>query len=196
MTWSSMVKKLAKKGRSRLAALFRMKHALDPDNMEIMYKALVRSVMEYENVAYRAAGATYLKKLDSVQECACELGGFSVEALGDRRDASLIGLAFKLLDGHGHGDLQLYEPDPARIDLLNGDWMPNIPAPPPKREPRSAATVCKQKNREIFDKKKLLDVQLPVNARTGYQLKVTTTNSSWKEYIKSEAGSLPAVWDR
>jgi hypothetical protein len=68
MTWGSMVRKLAKKGRSRLAALFRMKHALDPVNMEIMYKAFVRSVIEYGNVAHMAAGATYLKKLDSIQE--------------------------------------------------------------------------------------------------------------------------------
>lgn len=80
--------------------------------------------------------------------------------------------------------------------MLNGDWMPNAPAPPPKREPRQAASVCKQKNREFFDKKKLLNVQLPMDTRTGYQLKVTTTNFSRKEYIKSAAGSLPAVWDR
>ena len=38
------------------------------------------------------------------------LGNFKVESLGSRRDASLVGLLFKLLDGDGRGKLNDFTP--------------------------------------------------------------------------------------
>ena len=49
------------------------------------------------------AAPSTLQKLDQVQAAAAKLGGFKVESLEARRDASLVGLLFKLLDGKGRG---------------------------------------------------------------------------------------------
>ena len=62
-----------------------------------------------------AAPAT-LQKLDRVQVTAGKLGGFKVESLEARRDASLVGLLFKLLDGKGRGQLNNFKPEVTEMD--------------------------------------------------------------------------------
>ena len=105
MTMEPMVKKTSKKGRAKIAALFRLRPYLSSDNLELMYKAFVRSAMEYGSLEYMIAAPSNLQKLDRIQATAERLGGFKVESLESRRDASLIGLVFKLLDGDGRGKL-------------------------------------------------------------------------------------------
>ena len=116
MTMEPMVKKTSKKGRAKIAALFRLRPYLSSDNLELMYKAFVRSAMEYGSLEYMIAAPSNLQKLDRIQATAERLGGFKVESLESRRDASLIGLVFKLLDGDGRGKLSSYTPEVAEID--------------------------------------------------------------------------------
>ena len=49
-------------------------------------------------------------KLDRVQYAAAKMGQFEVESLGSRRQAALIGIVFKLLDGDGRGMLNEFIP--------------------------------------------------------------------------------------
>ena len=56
------------------------------------------------------AATTHLQKLDRIQRAAEKLGNFKVGSLESRRDASLIGLLFKLLDGDGRGKLNDFKP--------------------------------------------------------------------------------------
>ena len=91
MTMEPMVKKTSKKGRAKIAALFRLRPYLSSDNLELMYKAFVRSAMEYGSLEYMIAAPSNLQKLDRIQATAERLGGFKVESLESKRDASLIG---------------------------------------------------------------------------------------------------------
>ena len=67
-------------------------------------------------IAQWSLDTTHLQKLDRIQAAAEKLGGFKLESLESRRDASLIGLLFKLLDGEGRGKLNEFKP---MIENLN-----------------------------------------------------------------------------
>ena len=99
-----------KKGRSKLGATFRLRHHLDSANLETMYKSFVRSSLEYGNLEYLSAAPSHLARLDKIQASAEKFGGFQGEPLSSRREASLIGFLFKLLDGDGRGELNAYVP--------------------------------------------------------------------------------------
>jgi hypothetical protein len=111
LTWGPMIDLLVRKARVRIGALYRMSRMLDCDNIRTMYVAFIRSVLEFGSVQYMGAAATHLAKLDSIQAAAERIGGFKMtESLGTRREAALLGLTFKLLDGAGRGDLQFHAP--------------------------------------------------------------------------------------
>ena len=110
MRWGPMIDMLAKKARSRMAALKRLRFVLDDANMKTMYIMFVRSVMEYGNVVYMGAADSHLAKLDRVQKSAEQIGNFTVESLECRREAAAISLALKLLDNQGRGRLQDHKP--------------------------------------------------------------------------------------
>ena len=110
MTMKPMVDHVARKARQKLGAIKRLQHHLDSKNLEQMFKAFVRSSLEYGNLHYMSAGESIKSKLDKVQAAAERLGGFSVEPLRSRREAALIGFAFKLLDGDGRGLLNDFIP--------------------------------------------------------------------------------------
>ena len=81
MTFGPMVSKLAKKARSRVAALRRIRHLLSVENLKLMYTMFVRSTMEYGSVAFMGAADTHLQKLDRVQDSAARCCGFEIESL-------------------------------------------------------------------------------------------------------------------
>ena len=58
-TFEPMLKHVSKKGRSKLGAIFRLRHHLDSANLEIMYKSFVRSSLEYGNLEYLSAAPTH-----------------------------------------------------------------------------------------------------------------------------------------
>ena len=55
LTFGTMVDKLARKARLRIAALRRLKPMLDSSNLRTMYVMFVRSILEYGNLAYSAS---------------------------------------------------------------------------------------------------------------------------------------------
>jgi hypothetical protein len=133
MTMQPMIDHVARKARVKLAAICRLKQHLDPSNLEQMYKAFVRSSIEYGNLVYMCAAASTKEKLDRVQSAAAKMGQFEVESLGSRRQAGLIGFVFKLLDGDGRG-------------MLN-EFIPTL-VEPPMSKTREAS---KQRIKEAFD---------------------------------------------
>ena len=94
-----MIKRTSANGRATIAALHRLKPFLDSSILETMYNAFVRSSLECGNLHYMVAAPTHLQKLDRMQATAERLGNFKVESPQTRRDAPLIGLIFKLIDG-------------------------------------------------------------------------------------------------
>ena len=110
MTMQPMVDHVARKARVKLAAIHRLKQHLESDNLEQMYKAFVRSTIEYGNLVYMGAADSTKEKLDRVQHAAAKMGQFEVESLGSRRKVALIGLVFKLLGGTGRGMLNEFIP--------------------------------------------------------------------------------------
>ena len=111
LTFSSMIDKLARKARTRVAALRRLKPMLDNENLKLMYTMSVRSILEYGSIVYMDAADTHLDKLERVQNSAMSIGGFTVESLRSRREAAAISLAFDMLDGSCHVELQDHAPE-------------------------------------------------------------------------------------
>ena len=99
LSWAKMVAERAKKGRQRLAMLRRLTRFLDSSNLELMYTAFIRPVLEYGSLLYMSAADSHLSKLDKVQSSAEALGGFKVPSLQLRRDVATVTFALKLLDG-------------------------------------------------------------------------------------------------
>ena len=109
LTFGTMIDKLARKARLRIAALRGLELMLDSSNLKMMYVMFVRSILEYGNLVYMGAAQPHLDKLDRVQESAMKLGEFEVESLESRREAATMSLAFDLLDGKGYGELDMYK---------------------------------------------------------------------------------------
>ena len=110
MTWGPMIDSLTKKARIRVGALYRMRSMLDSDNLKLMYIAFIRSILEYGSVQFMGAGKSHLEKLDRIQRSAERIGNVKLESLHTRREASLLSLIFKLLDGSCRGPLQALAP--------------------------------------------------------------------------------------
>ena len=90
LTFAGMVDKQARKARSRLAAVRRLKPMLDCSNIQLMYTMFVRSILEYGSVVYMGAAQSHLDKLDRVQDSAQRLGGFVVEPLQSDQGEKLL----------------------------------------------------------------------------------------------------------
>jgi len=76
----------------------------------IALKSFVRPICEYGNVAIMGAAASYLCKLDAVQKKAEKLSDFTFPSLHSRREASAVGLLFKLVGGLYNSFVQLLPP--------------------------------------------------------------------------------------
>jgi hypothetical protein len=125
LSWSKMISSLASKARSQLGALWRLRSVMDSSNLEIMYKAFVRSIMEYGGLEYMSAAETHLAKLDAVQHSAQKICSSVFEDLSCRREASVFGMLCKMLDGEVRGDLK--------------DFIPQFASAQHNRRGRSAA---------------------------------------------------------
>ena len=67
--------------------------------------------MEYGSLQYMGARQVHLEKLDRIQRKAQRICGCEFRSLESRRRAVAYGLACKLLDGEGRGQLQDFKPD-------------------------------------------------------------------------------------
>lgn len=92
MTFKPMVEEMVSRGRSALGLLKKLTRLLSDSDLGTIYKYFVRSKMEYGNASYRAAGVSYLEKLDAIQHRAEKLSGTCFQPLAARRDAACFGL--------------------------------------------------------------------------------------------------------
>ena len=66
LTWAAMIDKMVSRSRQRLGCLRRILDYLDANALQLAYKAFIRPIMEYGNVAIMGASATQLGRLDAV----------------------------------------------------------------------------------------------------------------------------------
>jgi hypothetical protein len=104
MSWAMMISTLASKARSRLGMLTRLRRVLDDENMKHMYCTFIRPIMEYGSEAFMGAEDTHFLRLDQIQLAAEKIGRFKVEPISSRREAAVVTLTCKLLDGQGRGE--------------------------------------------------------------------------------------------
>ena len=105
-----MIDEKAKKARGRIAALRKLSRFLNTENMQLMYTAFIRPILEYGRLLYCSASKTHLRKLDRVQAAAELLGKFQVESLAARRDGAILNYSLKLLSDKVHPLLKRFRP--------------------------------------------------------------------------------------
>jgi hypothetical protein len=106
LTWEKMVKKVCSTGRQALGGVRRLKKLLGYSDLAVLYKAFVRSCLEYGNLEYLGAASSHLSKLDRIQSSAERLCNTTFTPLSERREAAAFGLICKLLDGRCVEQLQ------------------------------------------------------------------------------------------
>ena len=186
--FGKMVDKLARKARTRIAALRRLKPMLDSDNLKTMYTMFIRSILEYGSLVYMGAAQSHLDKLDRVQQSAEKIGGFKVESLQSRREAATISLAFDLLNGSSHPTLLKY-----KHELIE-------PLKLTKKRTRysvAAGTQLKSKSKtnslDSF-KRSYLGSMHKIWAKLPHSLISEGQSSSWKKVKKRAKGFLTGNW--
>ena len=96
LTWAAMIDKIVSCSRQRLGCPRNILVYLDSSTLKLAYKAFIRPMMEYGNVAIMGASATQLSKLDAIQNVVTGLcQGSFVQCC---RHAAAVGLLLKLLD--------------------------------------------------------------------------------------------------
>ena len=110
-----------------------MSHMLDDKSIMRVYKAFVRSKIEYGSLAYWGAAESHLEKLDRIQESAVALlrnpdPSLLPPSLESRREQAAIGFTCKLLEGRGRGMARTLTPE-----------FDDPSAPNPRRSARLAA---------------------------------------------------------
>ena len=101
LTFRSHIERLAREASGKLASLRRISPLLDSKGMEVLYKAQVRSSLEYACLAWGGAANKHLALLDKVQERAARLireAGHqpALQSLQHRRDVAGLTVMFKV----------------------------------------------------------------------------------------------------
>ena len=103
LAFKTHIERLAREASGKLASLRRISWLLDSKGLEILYKAQIRSTLEYACLAWGGAANTHLTLLDKVQARAVRLirdGGTGREpqlhTLQHRRDVAGLSVMFKV----------------------------------------------------------------------------------------------------
>ena len=107
-----MVGVIVSRSRQRLGCLCRILDYLDSNTLQTAYKAFIRPMMEYGNVAVMGTSATQLSRLDTIQNATTKLCHISFVSLQHHHHAAAVGLLLKLLDGHCRELFQTFCPEP------------------------------------------------------------------------------------
>ena len=110
LTWAAMIDVMVSRSRQRLGCLRKILDYLNSNTLQLAYKAFIRPMMEYGNVAIMGASATQLSRLDTIQHAATKLCCSSFVSLQYRRHAAAVGLLLKMLDGCCRELLQIFCP--------------------------------------------------------------------------------------
>ena len=90
LTLTKLVSNLAARAGQKLGALRKVTQKLTKEGGATVYKALVRSVMEYASLCWMSASSSNMKLLDSIQSKALQLIGVNdQQASSDRKLPSL-----------------------------------------------------------------------------------------------------------
>ena len=81
-----------------------------------MYRSWIRPILEYGNILYTGAASSHLERLDHLQTRIQRTCCSTFQSLSHRRNAAIIGLICRLLDGEGRGNLQGYCPRFCHVD--------------------------------------------------------------------------------
>ncbi|KAI8480817.1 hypothetical protein Bbelb_414520 [Branchiostoma belcheri] len=105
LSWTKHTLNTAARAGQKLGAMRRVAHKLTPSGRAAVYKAQVRSVMEYASLCWMSAPATSLGLLDSVQRRALKIIGtneqearltLNIPSLQHRRQVAAAALLYKM----------------------------------------------------------------------------------------------------
>ena len=121
LTWTKHVSNIASRAGQKLGALRRVAHKLDRRGRATVYKAQVRSVMEYASLSWMSASPTTLGLLDSIQRKALRIIGvdedearseLNISSLHERRQVAAATVLYKMHTSVCPTDLRALLPQP------------------------------------------------------------------------------------
>ena len=121
LTWKKHVSNIASRAGQKLGALRRVANKLDKRGRATVYKAQVRSVMEYASLAWMSASPTTLGLLDSIQRKALRVIGvdeheatseLNISTLHQRRQVAAATVLYKMHTSLCPTDLRSLLPQP------------------------------------------------------------------------------------
>ena len=107
LEWGLHVDKVAKRAGQHLGIIRKTKRLLSPAGLASLFKARVRSLMEYCGPIWQGAPKTTLNKLDCIQHKACKLMGknqgtfpeLNLQSLQHRRNISGLCKIYRMVSG-------------------------------------------------------------------------------------------------
>ena len=96
--------------------LYRCRSLLTSQDISLIYRSWIHPVLEYGNILYTGAASGHLQRLDHLQNRIQQTCCSTFQSLSHRRNAAIIGLICRLLNGEGRGNLQDYCPRFCHVD--------------------------------------------------------------------------------
>ena len=121
LTWAKHISNISSRAGQRLGALRRVASKLDARDRATVYKAQVRSVMEYASLSWMSASPTTLGLLDSIQRKALRIIGtneveartkLNITSLHQRRQVAAATVLYKMHTSMCPSDLKALLPQP------------------------------------------------------------------------------------
>ena len=115
LTWNKHINNISSRAGQRLGALRRIAPKLDVCGRATVYKAQIRSVMEYASLCWMSASASTLQLLDRIQKKALRIIGidsdvactnFNIPSLSHRRRVATAVVLYKMHTSHCPADLK------------------------------------------------------------------------------------------
>ena len=119
LVWSKHISSVCRKAGQRLGALRKVANKLDVKGKATVYKAQVRSVMEYACLSWMNASDSVLAQLDSIQRKALRIIGvdeaeaarnLAINSLHHRRQVAATTVLYKMHTAHSPADLRALLP--------------------------------------------------------------------------------------
>ena len=148
LTWSKHISNITTRAGQKLGALRRVASKLDVSGRAMVYKAQVRSVMEYASLCWLNASATTLRLLDQIQNKALRIIGVNEEqarldlnipTLHHRRQVAAMTVLYKMHTSQCPSDLKMMLPQPyiIRRTTRSSTSMPSHALTEPKSRTHS-----------------------------------------------------------
>ena len=115
LTWNKHISNISSRAGQRLGALRRIAPKLDVSGRATVYKAQIRSVMEYASLCWMSASTTTLQLLERIQKKALKIIGidsdearanFSIPSLHHRCQVAAAVILYKMRTTHWPADLK------------------------------------------------------------------------------------------